>query len=111
MNLPPLHKSPLLEGLRRVLAGGCAALVLALTIFAASPVAHNSLHVDRAQPAQDDGCAVVLFASGVSLPLGPITVPAPSETPQLVSPATAAEVFLVSPRYLRHPERGPPVMG
>ena len=110
VNSPPRRNSPLIEGLRRVLAGSCAALVLALTIFSASPVAHNSLHVDGAQPAQDDGCAVVLFASGVALPVGPITVPAPSETPQAISPATAAEVFLVSPRYLRHPERGPPAI-
>ena len=99
------------DSLRRLLAAGCAALVLALTIFAASPVAHEWLHVcdDHATAQTDDHtCAVVLFAAGVSLQLAPITVPVPDETPHAISPATAAEVGLVSPRYLRQPERGPP---
>lgn len=96
--------------LRRLLAAGCAAMVLALTIFAASPVAHDWLHADDDHAAAHvaDGCAVVLFAAGVSLPLAPITAPLPGEAPHLGAPATAVEVFLVSPRYLRQPERGPP---
>lgn len=106
-NQPPLSFA---DRLRRWLACGCAVLVLALTIFAASPVAHDLLHDSRhAQTVQDDACAVVLFASGVSLPIGPLAITPPTMLPQSVSPATAADVFLVSPRYLRHPERGPPV--
>lgn len=105
---------------RRVLALGCAGLVLALTVFAASPAAHEWLHVDakhsncghahKSTPvtAETHDCAVVLFASGVSLPVGPVAVIPPLEAVQSVSPVTAAEVFLVSPRYLRRPERGPP---
>jgi hypothetical protein len=97
------------DSLRCLLAAGCAALVLALTIFAASPVAHDWLHLDTDGAAQsDDGCAVKLFAAGVSVPLAPISVPVPGETPRVISPATATEVLLVSPRYLRQPERGPP---
>src|SRR4051812_33713902 len=92
----------------RVLAAGCAALVFALTIFAASPVAHDWLHADGDHANREHGCAVVLFADGVSLPLGPIEVPLPLEAPHRVTPATAAEVYLVTPRYLRQPERGPP---
>lgn len=103
------HPSRHLDPLRRALAAGGVALVLALTIFAASPVAHDWLHVDDGTHAGEDGCAVVLFASGVSVPVGPIEVPLPGGGPQAVSPATAAEVFLVSPRYLRQPERGPPL--
>ena len=103
----PAPKSPA-ERCRRLLAAGCAALVFALTMFAASPAAHDWLHAGDDQAAREHGCAIVLFASGVALPVGPIDVPLPAETPQVVSPATAAEVYLVSPRYLRQPERGPP---
>jgi hypothetical protein len=97
------------DRLRRFFAAGCAALVFALTIFAASPVAHQLLHVDDVSQSDHD-CAVVLFATGVSLPVGPVHVTPPVEVVGMISPATAAEVFLVSPRYLRQPERGPPAL-
>jgi hypothetical protein len=99
------------DRLRRVLAGGCAMLVLALTIFAASPGAHRLLHDEdhgHAHAVAEDACAVVLFASGVSLPYACVTVAPPITALHGVSPVAAADVFLVSPRYLRHPERGPP---
>lgn len=100
---------PVVDRLHRIVAAACAALVLALTIFAASPVAHEALHDDHAHgDTEEHACAVVLFASGVSLPVGPIHISPPTELVAAVSPATAAEVFLVSPRYLRQPERGPP---
>lgn len=105
--MPTLRRFLTSERLRRLLAAGCAALVFALTVFAASPVAHQLLHVDDVSQGDHD-CAVVLFASGVSLPVGPVHVTPPVEAIGAVSPATAAEVFLVSPRYLRQPERGPP---
>ena len=100
----------LLTGLvRRGLALGCAALVLALSVFAASPSAHGLLHDDDHQHALfDDACAVVMFASGVSLPFATSVTAPPSDLVQRVKPGAAAEVFLVSPRYLRQPERGPP---
>ena len=108
---------------RRLLAAGCAALVFALTIFAASPVAHEWLHVpakhsgcsDHAHKtapvaAETHDCAVVLFASGVSLPVSPVAIAPPEAVVQPASPVTAAEIDLVSPRYLRQPERGPPAV-
>lgn len=105
----------LADPLRRALALGCAALVMALTIFAASPEAHGMLHGEDRCPvhgqdtaAADHTCAIVLFAGGVDLPVGPLFVTPPTDVPAGVSPVTAAEVFLVSPRYLRQPERGPP---
>ena len=103
-------ESRLLPGfLRRALALGCAALVLALTIFAASPSAHDFLHDhDHCHAVDDEGCAVVMFASGVSLPVAPFALTPPTDLVQGISPVTAADVFLVSPRYLRQPERGPP---
>lgn len=95
------------DRLRRLFAASSAALVLALTIFAASPQAHHWLHVDDTLRADDD-CAVVLFANGVSLPVGPLHVLPPREIATAAAHMAAADVFLVSPRYLRQPERGPP---
>lgn len=93
---------------RRVIAAGCMMLVLALGIFAASPVLHDQLHHGQA-PAADDGCAVVLFANGVSLPLALVAVPpAPAEW-QKQDYFGAAELLLDSPRYLLQPVCGPPV--
>jgi len=104
------------DRLRRVVALGCAAMVFALTIFAAGPEANEYLHEHKDCPSHghattepDHSCAVVLFASGVSLPVGPLFVTPPTAVPAGISPVTAAEVFLVSPRYLRQPERGPPL--
>jgi len=112
-----LPSSTLPDLLRRLGTAGLTALVLALTVFAASPTAHEWLHAsDHADchdssttQAEEDACAVVLFAGGVSLPLDPVAVPEPVTLAQTISPATAAEIHLVSPRYLRRPERGPPV--
>lgn len=84
-----------------------AALVLALTILAASPLTHDLVHKSDA-PRVDDRCAVVLFAAGVSQPLEPITVPLPEIAWQVAPAFSAEEIFLSSPRFLRLPERGPP---
>jgi hypothetical protein len=100
------------EWFRRVMAAGCAALVLALTVFAASPVAHDWLHVDAdaGQSSGDDACAVALFSGGVALPLGGVAVPLPAEWHNPVATEAVRTVCLISPRYLRQPERGPPAL-
>jgi hypothetical protein len=84
--------------------------VLALTIFAASPSAHDLLHDDgHHHGVTDDACAVVMFASGVSVPVAPVSITPPLAVVQRLSPVRALRILLVSPRYLRQPERGPPV--
>ena len=114
----------LADTLRRLLAAGCALLVLALTIVAASPSAHAWFHEaeqahtcphhppadPKPAPAEAAGhdCAVVLFASGVDLDVGPLALFPPATVAGAVSPVTAAAPDLVAPRYLRQPERGPP---
>lgn len=109
----------LAELVRRALAAGCAALVMALTLFAASPLAHDWLHAaekrhtchDHPAPvpsAEGHDCAVVLFASAADVPVGPLALLPPRVLAGALSPVTAAEFFLISPRYLRQPERGPP---
>lgn len=107
--------------LRRLLAAGCAALVLALTLASVSPAAHAWLHQDepahacrdhpKAKPAPhaaDHNCAVVLFAHGLDLPVGPVALLPPASLPRTFAHSGTVELFLVSPRYLRQPERGPP---
>ena len=88
-------------------------LVLALTVFAASPVAHDWLHHDdaatHAPETAEDTCAVVLFAAGVCEAPDRVEVLEPGTVAQAITPATAADVYLVSPRYFRQPERGPPL--
>lgn len=94
--------------LRRLLAAGCIALVFILGLLAASPVLHDQLHHGKAASAED-GCAVVLFAHGVSVPLAMIKAPpAPVEWREQVF-IGSTELMLDSPRYRLQPGRGPPV--
>ncbi|HUR60166.1 MAG TPA: hypothetical protein VM029_20755 [Opitutaceae bacterium] len=94
----------------RFAAAGGAVLVFALTICAASPIAHDWLH-RSGDSGQESGCAVLLFADGVSLPLDTLGVQPPAAVTGRVTLASATDVFLISPRYLRQPERGPPNLG
>ena len=96
------------ERLRRLAAAGCIALVFALGVFAASPSLHALLH-QCGQSLDDDGCAVVLFANGVSAPLAMIAVPpAPAEW-QEWSFSGSTNRFRDSARYRLPPGRGPPL--
>ncbi len=114
---------PLAVPLHRALAVLCAGLVLALSLVAVSPELHEWLHSaeqehtchhhhQKAKPSveHEHDCAVVLFASGVDLPVAPVALIPPSVLADGISPVTEAEFYLVSPRYLRHPERGPPAI-
>lgn len=114
-----MNASALPALLRRLVAAGGAALVLALAIFAASPAAHAWLHVadhhdhghahHHDDAGGEDACAIVLFANGLPLtavvaaPVPPLALAA--DAPRL----GATDIFLVSPRYRLQPERGPPV--
>ncbi len=96
---------------RRFLATGAAALVFALGLLAASPALHEWVHGQVAAPVDDDGCAVVLFAGGVAMPLVAVAVAPPSSIWREFTRPVGREIFLASPRYLRQPERGPPQLG
>ena len=93
---------------RRLLAAGGIALVLLLSVLAVNPELHRFIHGDH-DAGDEDGCAVVLFAHGVSTPFDSALLAAtPAEWIALSRPETV-EIFLASPRYLHQPERGPPV--
>ena len=102
------RQSRLSNLLRRVLAAGSAALIFALGLFAASPVLHGQLH-HLSDSTLDDGCAIMLFANGVSMPLAATAPPPPSADWREGRPVSSTEILLDSPRYLLQPERGPPV--
>lgn len=93
---------------RRATAIAGAALVFALTVLAASPAAHGWLHHGHDPAPEEDGCAVVLYAGGLTASPDPIDLPRPSPARPATAPEAAVELWLVTPRYLRQPERGPP---
>jgi hypothetical protein len=103
-----MHQSRWADCFRRVLATGCAGLIFALGLFAVSPALHAQLH-HKGDASSDDGCAVVLFAGGVSMPLAVNAAPPPSAEWSEQAYVSSTEIFLDSPRYLLQPERGPPV--
>jgi len=92
----------------RLLATGCAVLVFTLGLFAASPLLHEQLH-SYANAASDDGCAVVMFANGVSVLLTVQALPLPSADWREQPYVRAVQILLDSPRYLLLPGRDPPV--
>lgn len=91
-----------------MVAGGSAALVLFLATLAASPDLHARFH-DAALSGNEEGCAVALFASGVSLAAEPVVVAAPAIVRLGQEVLLPGKLFLVVSRYLHQPERGPPV--
>jgi len=93
---------------------------MAMVLFSSSPELHARLHCltgepgehhdhHHSLPADDSGCAVVVFAQNTSLPL-----PAPDVLPPQAmrcdeSRWLAREVFLIGEPYRFQPERGPPL--
>ena len=93
---------------RRATALLALAVMLTLTVASGSPVVHDCLHADSSHET-DHQCAVVLFASGVTFAPGATELIRADATDRSPHVAGFEELFVVSPRYLRQPERGPPV--
>ena len=100
---------------RRFIAALGVALVLLLGVAAVNPVVHAHLHDadhaghDTAPAASPHACAVDLFANGITFALAAIAVTAPAVAWRERPLPAVAELYLTPPRYLRQPERGPPV--
>lgn len=108
----------------RALAAALAATVFVLALAGASPELHAWLHGETVPhghdacrhsehaPAQAEShehrCAVVLFANGADLPVAAVVVllPDAASSPTELAPDA---LYLAQPRYLRQPERGPPL--
>ena len=98
------------EFFRRLIAAGCAALVLSLAVFAACPDLHHWLHGEKDSGGDDDdGCAVVLFAHGVTeaaVATVLVVVALRLLGKRLPMPA---ELLLQEPRFQLPPGCGPPL--
>lgn len=92
--------------LQRIGAAWAAVLLLVLTLAAASPTLHEWLH--SAGVDAEDGCAVVLFASGITAAAAAIAITLPTVAWRVSRVTAYQEFFVATPRYLRLPERGPP---
>jgi len=116
-------RNPLPAAPWRALAGLLAVLVVVMGLASASPQAHAWMHggeasaheacTHSATPAPDTQhadhvCAVVLFAQGIDLPFETVFLAQPSAglTTVILTPDA---LYLAQPRYLRQPERGPPL--
>lgn len=100
--------SELANRLRRTCAVAGALLVLVLAILSVSPELHHALH-DSSGLTAGEGCAVDWFAQGVDLTVAAKACLPPVAAWHAPVPRQAAELWITPPRYLRLPERGPPI--
>ncbi len=103
-----LPATPLAAALRRLIAAGAAALVLTLTILAASPEAHEHVHHDCHHD-EEHTCAVVLFAHGIWTTFDVVIVAGPRATWSETIFLSRPELRLAAPHSLLPPQCGPPV--
>ena len=95
--------------LHRVFAVICLGLVVLLGAAGKHAGLHAALHAPAAAGHHDDGCAVDLFAAGVSQPL---EAPQLARLPDVVAQAyarTAEPAAPTTPAGLHPPGRGPPL--
>jgi hypothetical protein len=81
-------------------------LVLMLSVAAVAPSLHELLH-DGHSDHSTDRCAVVLFAGGLTIATA-FALLAPKAVWPERRPVAIELIYLVTPRYLLQPERGPP---
>lgn len=101
---------------RRLLATGCAALVVFLGLMSASPTLHAWVHGAHDQQAahaasptlHDPGCVVVWFALGVSLAADTAVVATTAQVWRELPLLAADELLLATPHYWHRPGRAPP---
>lgn len=99
--------APFAATFRRFIAAGAAALVLTLTILAASPEAHEHVHHDCHHD-EEHACAVVLFAHGIWTTFDAIIVTEPRATWSETIFPSRPELRLAAPRHFLPPQCGPP---
>ena len=109
------------SALKRTLAAMSAGLVLALTVFSASPQLHGLLHGHEAAASNgipghapdndtDEGCVVTLFAQGLVLCLALYALVRLGEKLHLLDYAAYSRVTAEEPAYLHLPPQAPPAV-
>jgi len=101
------RRNAALETFWRIVAGTCTALVVALVVLAVCPTLHAWLHGEK-ELADDDDCAVVLFANGVTTAATAIAVVAVFQRLSRERLAEPAALFFAEPRFQLPPVCGPP---
>ncbi len=102
------HSFQALDLVRRLGGAAGAGLVLFLSVLASSPELHHWFHGDDAG-GSEDGCAIVQFASGVSVATDTAFVQqGPAFRPVALRPAST-EVHLAAPAYRLPPGQAPPL--
>jgi hypothetical protein len=111
------------SALSRATAALAVVLVLALSIFAASPELHERLHghepgalgsahrdAGPSRDAQDDdGCVVTLFAQGLVLALAVVALAFTGLTLRFEDSLLLDRIVPDAPRYLHLPPQAPPL--
>jgi hypothetical protein len=108
----------------RIVALLASALLLALTVLAASPELHERLHgmpagslasqhhqghADGTGADDEDGCIVTLFSQGAMIPVALLSLAAVVLARLAPLFAFVDRVVPGSPKYLRQPAQGPPL--
>lgn len=96
--------------LHRVFAVVCLGLVVFLGAAGVSADLHASVHAVQKAGGSDEGCAVDLFAQGVSQP---VELPRLAALPDVTATAyarTAEPAVPTKPAGLHPPGRGPPLL-
>lgn len=105
----------------RLTAAFAACLIFALGLFSVSPAAHAWLHArdggsaahstspSQPGPATDDGCAIVLFSSGVLAAVIAFLVAGAFRRTVSFSFRYVAALYRATPRYWLPPLCGPPL--
>jgi len=116
--------APRFSAFRRLLAAGCAALVLALGAIAVNPALHALAHAETAgcghghhhDPAPSDAsadghvCAITLFGQGLTLVTAVTILPTAETAWGTLVPSAVAEPLLTAPRFPHAPPCGPPLV-
>lgn len=116
--------SPGFSAFRRLLAAGCAALVLALGAMAVNPALHALAHAEASacghdhhhEPAPADSsadthvCAVTLFGQGLTLVAAVTILRAAATAWSEFVPSAVAALVRSAPRSRHAPPCGPPLV-
>jgi hypothetical protein len=96
--------------LHRMVACGCAALILLLLAAVVRPDVHEELHTHDDCASESHSCAVVLFAQGALALVAAVHASAPTAWIEANSRACEVAIALARIEFLQPPGRGPPAV-
>ena len=106
MTAPDLHLRASPPFLHRFLAAGGVALVLLLSVLAASPKLHAWLHSNAGET--DHECIITLYQHGVVTAVVGTALAVVARVLLARVPPAPVELRLPTPRYWLYPGRAPP---